>query len=97
MLAQQQAASKAMLQKSIRVLGLAPEDLFEGLVQSIEARIRAKYEEKMQTVKKPARLAQASPAEFLALQLHTLPQDNSKSMAIGLSGPVATCVKRNFT
>lgn len=56
----QQAALKALLQQSVMVLGMAPEDLFEGLVERLEATISAKYEQKLQAATKEAVLAQAS-------------------------------------
>ena len=71
--AEQQAATKALVLHSVRLLGLAPADLFENLVQGVEPRIRAEYEEEMANAQKEASLAQASPAEHLPLQLHTLP------------------------
>lgn len=56
----QQTALKALLQQSVMVLGVAPEDLFEGLVERLEATISAKYEQKLQAATKEAVLAQAS-------------------------------------
>ena len=56
----QQAALKALLQQSVMVLGMAPEDLFEGLIEQLEASISAKYEQKLQAATKEAVLAQAS-------------------------------------
>lgn len=56
----QQAALKALLQQSVLVLGVSPEDLFEGLVERLEATISAKYEHKLQAATKEAVLAQAS-------------------------------------
>ena len=69
----QQAALKALLQQAVMVLGVAPEDLFEGLVERLEATIKTKYDGKLQAAIKEATLAQASLAQHVFLQLETLP------------------------
>lgn len=71
-LVQQQASLKALLQQSVMVLGIPPEDLFEGLVQRLEGTIGAKYEQKLHAATKVATLAQASPPEHACLQPHNL-------------------------
>lgn len=68
----QQAALKALLQQCVMVLSMAPEDLFEGLVERLEARISAKYEGKLQAATKEAVLAQASLRKNEFLQLNML-------------------------
>lgn len=71
-LVQQQAALKALLQQSVMVLGIAPEDLFEGLVQRLEGTIGAMYEQRLHAASKAATLAQARPTEHVCLQIHSL-------------------------
>ena len=68
----QQEALKALLQQSVMVLGMPPEDLFEGLVERLEARISTKYEQKLQTATKEAVLAQASVVRHGCSQLKML-------------------------
>lgn len=68
----QQEALKALLQQSVVVLGMPPEDLFEGLVERLEARISAKYEQKLQAATKEAVLAQASVVIHDDLQTNML-------------------------
>ena len=68
----QQGALKALLQQSVMVLGMAPEDLFEGLVERLEARIAAKYEQELQAATKEAVLAQASLVKHDCVQLNML-------------------------
>lgn len=68
----QQAALRALLQQSVMVLGMAPEDLFEGLVERLEASISAKYEQKLQAATKEAVLAQVSLVDHKCLQLNML-------------------------
>ena len=69
---QQQASLKALLQQSVMLLGIAPEDLFEGLVQRLEGTIGANYEQKLHAAAKVATLAQASLTEHVCPQPYSL-------------------------
>lgn len=55
---QHQAATKALLQQSVKVVGIDPEDLFEGLAQRVENKIRGEYEQKLEDQTRKAILAE---------------------------------------
>ena len=57
---QQKAAAAKLVQQSIEVLGLVPEQLFPGWLQRLEDQLRASYEQRLKTADKKAVMAQVT-------------------------------------
>lgn len=57
---QQQTAAAKLVQQSIEVLGLVPEQLFPGWLQRLEDQLRASYEQRLKTADKKAVMAQVT-------------------------------------
>ena len=57
-LSQHKATAAKLLQQCISVLGIAPEQLFPGLVQRLQDEMREAYEDRLKAAEKKAVMAQ---------------------------------------
>lgn len=85
---EQEAACQRLIQQSVSLLGFPPEKLYPGLVQAVEARVRAEFDHRTTTTT----ATQASPAEHLPVQLHISPANKLMTVELLVPTPAATCV-----